>query len=98
MNFTKALICLFFFSLSIPLSIQAQRKKKENKNDAYTRSRKTLEPLPFHFSALGSLNFYGAKFGVDYPLKMVEMRGFMGSLQGQKKWLVNAVAAQMQKK
>jgi hypothetical protein len=84
MNFNKALICLLFFLLMIPLSIHAQKKKKENKNDAFTRSRKTLEPLPFHFSGLGSLNFYGVKFGVDYPLKMVEMRGFMGSLQGQK--------------
>lgn len=81
----KAFLKYFLFLLiSIPLSISAQNKKKRSQSDVYVRSRKLLEPLPFSFAATGSLNFYGVKLGVDYPLKMVEIRGFMGSLQGQR--------------
>lgn len=84
MNANQPLKYIFLILLMIPLSIQAQDKKKRSQSDVYTRSRKILEPLPFHWSATGSLQFYGLKFGIDYPLKMVEVRGFMGSLQGQR--------------
>lgn len=79
----QTLIWIFFCAVFTPLSIHAQ-DRGNRKNEAYTRSRKVLEPLPFHFSGLGSLRFYGVKFGVDYPLKMTEIRGFLGGFMGQR--------------
>lgn len=77
-------ILILFMITAIPLSIQAQNGRKQKKDDGFTQSRKMLEPIPFHFSAIGSLKFYGLKFGIDYPFKMVEKRGFMNSTRGEK--------------
>ncbi len=72
------LVCLVMMSLSV----SAQRR--EQNDVVFTRSRRTLEPLPFHFGGLISGRFYGFKLGVDYPLKMTEIRGFMGGFMGQR--------------
>ncbi len=80
----KHFFWVIFVAVFTPLSINAQDKGKNKKNDAYTRTRKVLEPLPFHFSGLGSLHFYGLKLGIDYPLKMTEIRGFSGGFMGQR--------------
>ena len=67
-----------------PLSIKAQRKKKDDPRAAYTSSRNALEPMPVHLSGMGSLKFYGVKIGVDYPFRMTEIRGFKGTATGQR--------------
>ena len=92
MNFFKS-VFLFGFFCFLPLSIIAQSKKKQSKSDVYVRSRRQLEPIPFHFSGLGSMYMYGLKFGIDYPLRMVELRGFLGGFQGQRTFYEQYVSA-----
>jgi hypothetical protein len=76
------LIFLFF----TPPSIKAQnkKKKKENPKAAWTNSRTALEPLPIHASGLRTVDFFGAKIGVDYPFKMTELRGFKSTVRGHR--------------
>ena len=90
---TLILLLILFFICLIPLSIQAQNKRKPKKDDGYTTSRKILEPIPFHLSSLGSLKFYGLKFGIDYPFKMTEIRGFLNGTQGERTMIERYVSA-----
>ena len=41
-------ILISISNIIIPLSIQAQNKRKPKKDDGFTTSRKILEPIPFH--------------------------------------------------
>ena len=86
------LLILFLLSL-IPLSIQAQNKRKPKKDDGFTTSRKILEPIPFHLSSLGSIKFYGLKFGIDFPFKMTEIRGFLNGTQGDRTMIERYLSA-----
>lgn len=86
-------IYLLLILSSIPLSIQAQNRRKSKKDDGFTTSRKILEPIPFHLSTLGSLKFYGLKFGIDYPFKMTEIRGFLNGTQGERTMIERYVSA-----
>ena len=90
---TLILLLILFFICLIPLSIQAQNKRKPKKDDGYTTSRKILEPIPFHLSSLGSIKFYGLKFGIDYPFKMTEIRGFLNGTQGERTMIERYVSA-----
>lgn len=86
LNKIRCVFFLLFIAFITPLSIKAQnkKKKKEDPKAAWSSSRNVLEPLPIHLSALGSQQFYGLKFGVDYPYRMTELRGFKGTAMGER--------------
>ena len=90
---TKYRLLTLLIIILIPLSIQAQNRRKTKKDDGFTSSRKILEPIPFHLSSLGSLKFYGLKFGIDYPFKMSEIRGFLNGTQGERTMIERYVSA-----
>ena len=90
---TKYRLLTLLVIILIPLSIQAQNRRKTKKDDGFTSSRKILEPIPFHLSSLGSLKFYGLKFGIDYPFKMSEIRGFLNGTQGERTMIERYVSA-----
>lgn len=90
---TSILLLILFLICLIPLSIQAQNRRKPKQDDGFTTSRKILEPIPFHLSTLGSLKFYGLKFGIDYPFKMTEIRGFLNGTQGERTMIERYVSA-----
>ena len=93
-TFIFLLILITLILLIYPFgSIQAQNRRKSKQDDGFTTSRKILEPIPFHLSSLGSLKFYGVKFGIDYPFKMTEIRGFLNGTQGERSMIERYVSA-----
>ena len=93
-TFIFLLILLSLILLIYPFgSIQAQNRRKPKKDDGFTTSRKILEPIPFHLSSIGSLKFYGLKFGIDFPFKMTEIRGFLNDTQGERTMIERYVSA-----
>ena len=93
-TFIFLLILITLILLIYPFgSIQAQNRRKSKQDDGFTTSRKILEPIPFHLSSLGSFKFYGLKFGIDYPFKMTEIRGFLNGTQGERSMIERYVSA-----
>ena len=93
-TFIFLLILITLILLIYPFgSIQAQNRRKPKQDDGFTTSRKILEPIPFHLSTLGSLKFYGVKFGIDYPFKMTEIRGFLNGTQGERSMIERYLSA-----
>ena len=90
---TKYRLLTLLIIILIPLSIKAQNRRKTKKDDGFTTSRKMLEPVPFHLSTLGSFKFYGLKFGIDFPFKMTEIRGFFNGTQGDRTMIERYVSA-----
>jgi hypothetical protein len=75
------------FCLIPPLSISAQKK-----GNPYRTSVKGEEPLALRVGGFVYKNYWGAKIGVDYPLKIVETRQLRGLFGGRtfKEWYASA--------
>lgn len=92
----RCLYCLIVLILHvIPLSIQAQKSKRAQKNEAFTSRRNMLESIPIHLVGSKAPNAYGIKLGIDFPVKMTESRGFKNSLLGQRQLIEHYISADL---